>query len=210
VNPLQFLVSSQPTWRATGATICGVWIVAALLALPLTQSEYFFGKSSFLAYTNYFKILGIFQLFVSCVVPLGVSAFCYIMTSCHLFDSSRPLSEGTQNQQLKTRKHTAKILLGLTVVFLITYVPFEIVNTRMCFSVNFDVPLFELLDLVIRSNKIAYITRIQKILLLTNSCLNPVALFCTILAFRTHFKLYLTCCCKTNSPPTDLELANIN
>jgi hypothetical protein len=43
-----------------------------------------------------------------------------------------------------------KILLVLTVVYPITYVPFEIVNTYLIFSVNFDVPLFEFMDLGVR------------------------------------------------------------
>ena len=46
--------------------------------------------------------------------------------------------------------------------------------------------------------------------LLINSCLNPVAVFCTSSPFRQHLKRDLTCCCKTNSPPADLELTRIN
>jgi hypothetical protein len=210
VNPLQFHVSSKPSWRTTGATICLLWIVAALLALPAARSKYLFCESTLLWRTNYYKLLTIFQLFVSCVLPLGVSAFCYITTACHLFESSRPLSEGTQNQQLNTRKNTAKVLLGLTVVFLITYVPSATVETYVSFSTKFGVPLSEEIDLLKRVILILEIKNIQKILLSLNSCLNPVALCCTSRAFRSHFKRYLTCCCKTNSPPTDLELANIN
>jgi hypothetical protein len=39
VNPIHVRVSSQPTWRTTVATICGVWIVAALFALPPAFSQ---------------------------------------------------------------------------------------------------------------------------------------------------------------------------
>jgi Leucine-rich repeat (LRR) protein len=37
VNPFHVRDSSQPTWRVTVATICEVWIVAALFALPLND-----------------------------------------------------------------------------------------------------------------------------------------------------------------------------
>jgi len=43
VYPLQVRFSSQPTWRATGATICGVWIVAALFVIPSARKDYVCG-----------------------------------------------------------------------------------------------------------------------------------------------------------------------
>jgi hypothetical protein len=48
------------------------------------------------------------------------------MTARHLVESSRSISEGTQNPQLKTRRNTAQIVVGLTVVFLISYVPYHV------------------------------------------------------------------------------------
>ena len=47
---------------------------------------------------------------------------------------------------------------------------------------------------------------VSNCLLLTNSCLNPVVIFCTSLAFRRHLKCYLTCCCWAKSRPTDFKL----
>jgi hypothetical protein len=38
VTPLHIHVHSTVTWRVTAATICGVWIVAAIFALPLAIS----------------------------------------------------------------------------------------------------------------------------------------------------------------------------
>ncbi len=94
VNPLQVLVSSQQTWRCTVATICGVWIVAAIFALPPERAEYLFCNSTLLMFTNYYKLLTIFHLIVSCVLPLIVIVFCDAMTIRHLSESSRPISEG--------------------------------------------------------------------------------------------------------------------
>jgi hypothetical protein len=39
VNPLHVRVSSQLTWRDTGATICGMWVVAALFTIPAVRSK---------------------------------------------------------------------------------------------------------------------------------------------------------------------------
>jgi hypothetical protein len=70
VNPIQVRVSSKPTWRATGATICGVWIVAALFAIPAARSKYLCVKSILLWRTKYYQRVAIFHLLVPCVLPL--------------------------------------------------------------------------------------------------------------------------------------------
>jgi Ca2+/Na+ antiporter len=124
VRAFQFRVSSPPTWRVTVATICGVWIVAALIAVPSALSNYQCEKGKILI--NYYQHVVIFELLASCVFPLCVVAFCYIMINRHLVESSRSISEGTQNPQLKTRRNTAKIVMGFAFVFMISYVPYHI------------------------------------------------------------------------------------
>jgi hypothetical protein len=54
--------------------------------------------------------------------------------------------------------------------------------------------------------KLQYIYLMSTCLLLINSCLNPVALFCTSLAFRRQVKRYFTCSCKASSTITKLQL----
>jgi len=78
---------------------------------------------------NYYQRVVIFELLVSCVLSFIVIAFSYIMTTRHLVDISRSISEGTQNPQLKARRNTAKIVVGLTVVFVISYVPYHAFST---------------------------------------------------------------------------------
>jgi hypothetical protein len=126
VNSLHVRVSSQPTWRATVATICGVWIVTAFFVLPSALSKDFCQKFSGPHCLAYYKEVVLFELLVSCVLPLCVIAFSYIMTARHLLKSARPISEGTQSPQLNTRTNTAKIVLELTAVFLISYVPYHV------------------------------------------------------------------------------------
>jgi len=206
VYPLHFRDFSKPTWRTTGATIFGVWIVAALFAIPAARSQYLCVQHALLLRTKYYQHVVIFQLLVSCVLPLCVIAFCYIVTARHLVESSRSISEGTQNSQLNARKSTAKIVLGLTVVFLISYVPYHFSEMYLYSSINFDKPVSKIVDERVWFLTLDDITSFLKLFLSINSCLNPVALFCTSLAFRKQFKRYLTCCCKPKSIPTDFEL----
>jgi len=206
VNPLHVCVSSKPTWRATGATICGVWIVAAVFAIPAARSQYLCVKSVLFLRTKYYQQVVIFQLLVSCVLPLCVIAFCYIMTACHLVESSNSISEVTQNSRLNTRKSTAKVVLGLTVIFLISYVPYHFFETYLYSSIHLDNSFFKIVEEVFWAYTFEDVMSILNLSLSINSCLNPVALCCTSLAFRRQLKRYLTCCCKTKSSPTDFEL----
>jgi len=190
------------------ATICGVWIVAALFAIPSALSKYQCEEFAVLVHITYLQLLVTFELLVSCVLPLCVIAFTYIMTARHLVESSICISEGTQNLQLETRRNTAKILVGLTVVFLISYVPYHAFWTYVNCTRQVKIFSEKITDIHVYSDyKLRYTYQISTCFLLINSCLNPVALFCTSSVFRQHLKRYLTCFCKTNSHPTDLELA---
>jgi hypothetical protein len=189
------------------ATICGVWIVAALFTVPSVLSKY--RCEEFKKILTYYQLVVIFELSVSCVLPLCVVAFSYLMTALSLFKSSRSFSEGTQNPQLQTRRNNAKIVMGLAFVFMISYVPYHAFWTYFICS---EAPLFftitDILDLSIYKFQYTYL--ISTGFLLINSCFNPVALFCTSSPFRQHLKRYLNCFCKTNSPPTYFELTRRN
>ena len=211
VNPFHVLLSSRATWHASMATIFGLWIVAVFLAIPSALSKILcFGRNRPLKNIEYYKRVALFELFVSCVYPLCVIAFSYVMTARHLVKSSCPISEETQNPQLNTRQDAAKIVVGLTVVFLISYVPFHVC---VMFSISKHDWISYLFNSVSYFSSIKYfylMLQISGFLLLINSCLNPVAIFCTSNAFRNHLKRYLTCFYKTNSPPTNMEFIRRN
>jgi len=211
VNPIHVRVSSQPTWRATFVTICGVWIVAALFAVPSAVSKYLCTDDMLFGSTMYYRRVVIFEILVSCVLPLCVIAFCYIITARHLVKSSCPLSEGTKNPQLKTRRNTAKIVVGLTVVFLISYVPYHVFWTYITCTSQLNAYSKKITDILeYSSDEVQYTYLISTCFLLVNSCLNPVALFCTSCPFRQHLKRCLICFCKTNSHPSALEITRRN
>jgi len=211
VNPLHAHVSSQPTWRATVATICGVWIVAALFAIPGIRSQYLCNGPILLWRRKYYLHLALFKILVSCVIPLCVIAFSYSKMARHLVKSSGFLSEEEQNPRLNTRTNTAKVVLALTVIFVISYVPHHIADMYFFyFNINLYIYTATSTDefgwVFIESH--IHVT--LHLLLSICSCLNPVAMFCTSLAFRKQFKRYLTCSCTAKSPPTDFELSRRN
>jgi hypothetical protein len=210
VNPLHVHASSQPTWRNTGVIICGLWIVAALFAIPAALSTLLCRFSELLWLKSYYLCLALFHLSVSCVFPLCVIAFSYIMTARHLLKRADSLFADTQNPQLNTRTNTAKVVLALIVIFLISYVPHHIWVVYFFFSVNAQ-NFADEWDVGFGRDANSFdIMPILKLLLSINSCLNPVALFCTSHAFRRQFKRYLICCCETKSPSNEFELTKRN
>jgi len=60
VNPLHVRVSSPPSWLVTVATVCGVWIVVALFAVPLALSKYLCKEFFTLRQTTYYQRVVIF------------------------------------------------------------------------------------------------------------------------------------------------------
>jgi len=160
-------------------------------------------------FSYYNKRVTIFRLLLSCVLPLCVIAFFYIMMSCHLLKSRYSLSE-THNARQNTRKNTAKVMLGITLVFLFSYLPFQIFQTYLYSNMNLENPLAEVTKEMLEFERFWMLASLLGIFLSINSYLNPVALFCTSLVFRRHFKRYLMCCCKSKSPPTVLELKRKN
>jgi len=139
VDPSLVNVSPQAAWRDTVATICGVWIVAALFAVPSALSNYLCQEYILSISITYYQRVVVFELLVSCVLPLCGLAFTYIMTDRHLVESSRSISEGTQNPQLKTHRNTAKIMVGQTVVFLISYVPYHAFWTYLICTIDWTI-----------------------------------------------------------------------
>jgi hypothetical protein len=205
VNPFHVRVSSQQMCRVTMATICGVWIVAAVFALPSILSWHLCQELFFNSITYYQNVV-IFELLVSCVLPLCVIAFSYIMTARHLMKSAQPIFKETQIPQLNKRKNTAKIVVGLTVVFLISYVPYHVLWTYIISKeTGYSAETIPQKEYYLQYTYLALTC-----LLLINPCFNPVALFCTSLAFRRQFNRYLICRCKANSPLTNLELTTRN
>jgi hypothetical protein len=184
---------------------CG-WIIRHTISF----SQELCVENMILYLTPYYKLVVIFELLVSSVIPLCVITFTYTMTALHLKESSRSISEGSQNPQLNTCRNTAMLVVGLTVVFMISYVPYHILWNYVICTESMDVYSSIYFNLDFGKYDVLYPHLISTYFLLINPCLNPVALFFTSSPFRQLLKRYLTCCCKTNSPPSDIELTRRN
>ena len=190
--PFHVRVSSPVSWLVAVATICAVWILGASFAVPSALSKYLCKEFLTLRQITYYQRVVTFEILVSCVLPLIVIAFTYIMTARHLVESSRYISEGTKNPQLETRRNTAKIVVGLIVDFLISYVPYHALWAYKIYSGEVEIYYAKITFILLYLNhKLRY--RISTCFLLINSCLNPVALLCTNSPFRQHLKCYVTC-----------------
>jgi hypothetical protein len=190
------------------ATIRAVWNVAALFAVPSSLSKHLCKEFLTLRQKKYYQRVVIFELLVFCVLPLIVIALTYIMTARHLVESSCSIFEGTKNPPLETRRNTAKIVLELTVVSLSNYVTYHALWA-------YKIPTGEVEIYYVRITSFFYLNYtllylMSACFLLINSCLNPVALFCTSFPCKQYLKPYLTCFGKANSPPIDVELARRN
>ena len=194
VKSLQVRVSSQTSWHATVATICGVWIVAALLAVPRNLVCGIYGLVIRWEFEKYFRFTSLFELLLLCIIPLCVITFSYCLTSCHLVRNSFYISGMAQNTQIKKRRNAAKVVLGLAIVFAISYVPSHFLLTFRSFYYRTILREFDWYSFVV------HLREICDCFLCLNSCLNPVAVFCTSLAFRMHLKRYLTRCCTNKFP----------
>jgi Na+/H+ antiporter NhaD/arsenite permease-like protein len=74
----------------------------------------------------YYDKIVLLELLAFCILPLCVTVFFYVMTARHLVKSAIPVSEVKQHPQANGRKNIAKIVLGLCIVLLISYVPYYI------------------------------------------------------------------------------------
>jgi hypothetical protein len=194
-------------WRDTVATICGVWIVAALFAVPSAISKNLCAVALFAGGTTYYKRVVIFELLVSCVLPFCVIAFTYIMTRRNYAISSRILSEGKQNPHPQPRRTPEQNLVGLTVVFVISFVPYHAVWVYIIYTEKISTFSENFAEGFIPSNyTLQYINLISTCFLLIYYILNPVALFCTTPLFKQHLKRF----CKKNSPSAGVELTRRN
>jgi hypothetical protein len=159
--------------------------------------------------TNYYRFVIAFQILVSFVLPFF--AICFSFTYGQYFaKNSSSLSEETKTYLLHKSKNPAKRFAVLSISLTIIAGFYHMAELYFYSSINLDFFSFKIGVVFVSDYNVRDIIFILQILLSIKSCLNPVAFCFTSLAFRRHFKRYLTCRCKTNSTPNDVELALIN
>jgi Leucine-rich repeat (LRR) protein len=175
------------TRRATIFTLVAVWFAASFCALPSAFSVRVDTICSYFYKLEYYKITLVFNLFVFCIIPLSVIVFMYAMTARNLVRRVH-----SSQDEIKRCKTLAKIVIGLAVVFSVSFLPYHVLIVIFVWK---D-PMFEL--------STAYVIFISTCLLALNPCLNPISLCCTSVTFKKLFKHYLLCCCRRR-PAQDVE-----
>ncbi|XP_069696526.1 uncharacterized protein [Periplaneta americana] len=187
-RPLQNRRQSM-TRIVTIATILGVWTICSLFAIPYALAMHVDDTCSVYNSWKYFQKVVVFELVVFCILPLGVTACMYCLAARHLMRSTKIVSGETHNQG-NSRRSTTRIVLGFTVVFVISFLPYHILSTYTVRSKS-DYPI-----------EMYYIFTVSMYLLIFNSCFNPVALCFSSKCYRMYFKHYLLKCCRRKSPTT--------
>jgi hypothetical protein len=101
----------------------------------------------------------------------------YSLTARQLLITARQMET-----EAKACKTLAKVVLGLTIVLFVSFVPYHVILTLIWL----DCIPFELSTM--------YLEFASSCLLMFNSCFNPVSLYCTSVTFRKQFKHNLLCC----------------
>ena len=137
-----------------------------------------------------------------------VIAFTYIMTARHLVETSRSHIWGDTKS---STENTQKYCKGCGETFFLSAICLSrFLHYTICTKVQSKFSELYYRFFPFPKYKFQYMYLISTGFLLINSCVNPVALFCTSSPFRQHLKGYLSCFCKTNSPPNVLEVTRRN
>ncbi|XP_069696517.1 uncharacterized protein [Periplaneta americana] len=172
------------TRNATVFAIAAVWIIASCCALPAAFSVHVEDEflCSYYKSAEYFRMTVTFQLLVFCVIPVCVIVYMYVMTARNLVQETN-----CSNEENRRRKTLAKIVIGIAIVFFISFVPYHVLFTVVFWSEEFF------------SLALGYLMFACSCLLVLNPCLNPVSLCCTSVTYKKLFKHYLLCCCRSRS-----------
>jgi hypothetical protein len=161
--------------------ICAIWILAFASAVPQFLETEFHEDYCAVQITEFCTV---FSVVVYCVIPLLTTAIFSTVTSRRMKNSIRKMPGEVVGQKKvrSARSRSANILIGLIVVFAISYVPYYL----FLFSYHhFNVEKLGFLQMFIISYTLIFV----------NSCCNPIALYAASGNFRQYFNRYLQWCC---------------
>ncbi|XP_033346164.1 neuropeptide CCHamide-1 receptor-like [Bombus vosnesenskii] len=202
VDPMRKLHASGTGRRATRFTVIVaslIWVLAIMCAIPSSFSYIrVFKVNTNVTFQacypypaefgpNYPKTILVCRFFIYYAVPLSIIAFFYILMARHLIHSTRNIPGEMQCQlkQVKARKKVAKMVMAFVIVFAVCFFPQHV------FMLWFYIHPTAQQDY----NTFWHYFRILSFCLaFTNSCINPIALYCVSSTFRKYFDRYLLCC----------------
>ncbi|XP_011262407.1 neuropeptide CCHamide-1 receptor isoform X1 [Camponotus floridanus] len=207
--------SGRRVTRFTAIVVVLIWILAIICAIPASFSYIRVFKVnrnvSFCACypypeefgSNYPKVLLICRFFIYYVIPLSIIAVFYMLMARHLMRSTRNIIGEMQGQmkQIQARKKVAKMVMAFVIVFAVCFFPQHV------FMLWFYIHPTAQKDY----NAFWHYFRILGFCLaFTNSCINPIALYCVSGTFRKYFDRYLLCCATKRMRRRDRRLSDLS
>ncbi|XP_032685638.1 neuropeptide CCHamide-1 receptor-like [Odontomachus brunneus] len=202
VDPMRKLHVTGSGRRATHFTVIVavmIWILAIVCAIPASFSYIrVFRVNRNVSFSvcypfpeefgpNYPKTIIICRFFFYYMIPLSIIAVFYILMARHLMHSTKNIPGEMQGQvkQVLARKKVAKMVMAFVIIFAICFFPQHVfmlwfyLNPTAQQDYNAFWHYFRILGFC---------------LAFTNSCINPIALYCVSGTFRKYFDRYLLCC----------------
>lgn len=183
----------------SGFNILLIWILSFGFAVRTAVTANVTNDTCFSSAGSYgpefSRNIALLNLFVFCIIPLSVIVVFYGLTACHLIKSAREMPGETSVSQSKiihARKKGAKIVLALTGVFFVSYLPWylwQVVFFWGGYSSDYKVT--------------TYTYTFLYYFFFGNLCFNPIALYCVSSTFRRYFNQYLFCTHKFNTARED-------
>ncbi|XP_033116103.1 neuromedin-B receptor-like [Anneissia japonica] len=167
-----------------------IWIVATLFTLPHIISSHAEGEGDF-SYCEGFgklelsgQIYSIFQFSALYMIPLLIITVHYCLIISILFKSMQlmPVQTSNRDDQIRRRKRSSLVLLLITIMFSICWLPYFIhtILTEFNREVLNEMWLFRF-------------KQISELMIYISTCINPVTLFMISKRHRRYFKKYLCC-----------------
>jgi hypothetical protein len=135
------------------------------------------------------KLLVISKFLAYYALPLCAITVFYVLMARHLERSARHIpgeAAHSSSNQVQARKKVAKMVLAFVVIFVLCFLPYHVF--MLWFHLNPD-SISEYDDFW------HFLRMVGFCLSFSNSCINPIALYCVSGTFRKHFNRHLLCCC---------------
>ncbi|CAH4029926.1 neuropeptide CCHamide-1 receptor isoform X1 [Pieris brassicae] len=202
VDPLRKLHATGGSKRATRLTVAtaiGIWLLAGAIATPAYIGSYLREfvvnptKKFLVCYPypvewgeSYARTMVLMKFLIYYSLPLAVIALFYVLMARHLVLSTQNVPgemQGTQ-RQMRARRKVALTVLAFVVVFAACFLPTHVFMMWFyyCPTAQED---FNAWWSALRIVGFCFS--------FLNSCVNPIALYCTSGIFRKHFNRYLFC-----------------
>ncbi|XP_069674047.1 toll-like receptor 6 [Periplaneta americana] len=137
------------------------------------------------------------QLFVYCVVPICTVTFLSARTALILKSSAQKIpGEQRMDWQILTRARFANMIIALTVIMCVSYIPNYLIRVLVVWCV-----------IEPQSSLVFYLSFISYCLFFCSSCFNPLAFLWVSPRFRNIVCSYVKCCYKNESDTRNQQIS---